>query len=501
VDHTGDRKLATAIRISAQLFGVTLLTFLVFYNSVLFRHPTILVLVPLLPLILVFIVAPAAKTAWRESTLLCAGLTWWQGLWLLVFLSGLVMRIRVVQDIDQSPVDAWAMYRSGLVLTVGLILCARLVSDRTRWLGVLSSGILGILAVYPLLTLVSTVWSVRPSWTFYKSIEYLVELATIAAVVASVPSVREYRKFANLTWTLLGLLAASAWVGAILDPADGLSTGQNLGPLTLRLEGVMPSVDADTIGEICAILALVAVHRMLNDLQGRRNRGWYATLLAASLVTLVFSQTRAAMAALVIGLVLLLLLSRRVALAVGLGGGTAVGAAIALTFTNFGQTFSAFLLRGQSNQEVQGISGRMDVWQASFDAFLRRPLTGYGGFAGSRFVVLPAYSWQANASSALSTYVDSLLDLGVVGPLLLVVVLVGVAWFLFRATRGYHVRPSDSPLAVEMMIVLSVVVMRSFVTSNIVSNTSLAFLTVIGFVEVARREEVIVRRGEASCAA
>lgn len=497
----GDGKVTTAIRTTVQLLGVTLLTFLVFYDSVLFRHPTILVLVPLLPLVLVFIAAPAARTAWRESSLLCASFTWWQALWLLVFLSGLVIRIRAVQDIDQSPVDGWAIYRCGLVLVVGLTLCIQLLSDRTRWLGVLFSGMLGVLAIYPLLAMLSTVWSVRPSWTLYKSIEYFVEVATIAAVVATVRSVREYRKLANLTWTFLGLLVASAWVGAIVDPADGLSTAQRLGPLTVRLEGVLPSVDADTIGEICAILALIAVHRMLNEPEGKRNRGWYATVLSASLVTLVFSQTRAAMFALVIGFVLLLLLSGRVVLAAGLGGIAALGSAIALPFTNLGQTVTAFLLRGQSNQEMQGLSGRMGVWQASFDAFLRRPFTGYGGFAGSRFVVLPAFSFQANASSALSSYVDSLLDLGVVGPLLLVIVLVGVAWFLFRATRGYHVKPSDIPLAVEMIVVLSVIIIRSFVTSNIVGNTSLAFLTVIGFVEVARREEVILRRREASCAA
>ncbi|MGB8591623.1 MAG: O-antigen ligase family protein, partial [Candidatus Acidiferrales bacterium] len=419
---------------------------------------------------------------------------WWQGLWLLLFLSGLVFRLRAAQDIDQSALDVWAVYRIALVGLVGLVLFLRLVSNRTRWLEAFFSGALGVLAIYSLLAVVSTLWSVRPAWTFYKSIEYFVDLATIAAAVASVRSVREYREFANWTWILLGLLVASAWIGAIVDPADGLLAGENLGPLTVRLEGVMPSVDANTIGEICAILALVALHRILDDPESKHNRGWYAGLLLASLGTLVVSQTRAAMAAFVVGLAVLLFVTRRFGLTAALGGVSAIGVAIALTFTNFGQTFSDFLLRGQSTQQVQGLSGRLEVWQASFDAFLHRPWIGYGGFAGSRFVVLPGLAYQVGASSALSTYVDSLLDLGIWGPLLIVIALAWAAWFLLRATRGYHVARSDRPLAIEMIVVLSVIIVRSFVTSNLMGHLSLAFLTVIGFVEIARREEMVTRR-------
>jgi hypothetical protein len=44
-----------------------------------------------------------------------------------------------------------------------------------------------------------------------------------------------------------------------------------------------------------------------------------------------------------------------------------------------------------------------------------------------------------------------------------------------------------------MCVVLSVIIVRSFVTSNIMGHLSLAFLTVIGFVEVARREEAGLR--------
>jgi hypothetical protein len=483
-------KSITSIRNILQLSVFALLTCLMLWGSAVYRHPAILVLVPLIPLMLVFILAPAAKTAYRESLSLRESFTWWQGLWLLLFLSGLVFRMRAAQDIDQSPLDVWAVYRSGLVLIVGMILLGRLVSGRTKWPEALFSGSIGILVIYALLSLASTVWSVRPSWTFYKSIEYLVNLAMISAVVMSVGSVREYRKLVNWTWILLGLLVLSTWVGAIIDPADGLLLGENLGPLTVRLEGVLPSVDANIIGEICAILALVALHRLLDDPEAKHSRGWYAGLLSASLVTLIFSQTRAAMAAFVLGLVVLLLLTRRYALTAAMVAFFALCTATILTLTNFGRMLTDFLLRGQSAQSAEGLTGRMYVWQVSFDDFLRRPWTGYGGFAGSRFVVIPGIAvQQVQASSALSTYVDSLLDLGVWGPVLVAVILAVTTWFLFRATRNTHLAASDRLLAIEMLVVLSVIVVRSFVTTEVITHASLAFLAVIGFVGVARREE------------
>jgi hypothetical protein len=491
----------TIVRTSVQLACTALLTFILLYDSAISRHSSFLLLIPLVPLVLIFLVAPTAKAVFSEGLSLCSSFSLWQGIWLLLFFSALVFRMRGPQEIDRSALDTWAIYRIGLVLIAGLILCRRLVNNQTRWLAQLFSGTLGLLAVYPLLSLVSTAWSVRPLWTFYKSVEYLVDLAAISAVVVSVGSVREYRKFANWSWTLLGLLVASAWVGALVDPSDGLLSGQSIGPLTVRLEGVIPSIDANTIGEICAILALVALNRLLNDPQAKSTRGWYRGLFMASVLTLVVSQTRAAMVAFVIGLAVLLFVTRRYALTMILGAVSAIGAVIALSFTNFERTLFDFFLRGESVQSAEGLSGRMDVWQASLAAFLHHPWTGYGGFAGSRFVVLPGIPSQGLASSALSTYVDSLLDLGVWGPLLIGVVLIAAFRFLFEAARQYTGVISDRPLAVEMLVVFSVVAVRSLVTSNIVGHLSLAFLTVIGFIEVVRRETAARRKATLARAA
>src|SRR4029077_6819497 len=129
---------------------------------------------------------------------------------------------------------------------------------RTPWLRSMFRGIPGIMTSFLLLCMVSTIWSVKPAWTLYKSMEYSVDLAMLVAVVITVSSFEEYEKFFNWTWTLLGVLLVTAWVGAILDPADALEQGYEFGPLGARLRGVMPNLSANAIGDSAAILSVLA---------------------------------------------------------------------------------------------------------------------------------------------------------------------------------------------------------------------------------------------------
>ena len=51
---------------------------------------------------------------------LCSELRWWHGLWVLMLLSGLVFRIRDTSTLADSPLDAWALFRIGLMTLIGV---------------------------------------------------------------------------------------------------------------------------------------------------------------------------------------------------------------------------------------------------------------------------------------------------------------------------------------------------------------------------------------------
>jgi len=159
-----------------ELSALSVLTVAGFYAAAPFRHTFLDTLLVLAPVLIVFAAFPAVRTISHELVSLKKSFTWWQGLWLLMFLSALVFRVRDEYDIHQSALDGWAMFRMGLDAIVGLVLVQRLLSGKTYWIRSLFSGLIGIMAVYPLICLVSTSWSVVPGFTLFRSVEYLLDL-------------------------------------------------------------------------------------------------------------------------------------------------------------------------------------------------------------------------------------------------------------------------------------------------------------------------------------
>jgi O-antigen ligase len=438
----------------------------------------------------VLLVPNFAGAAIAHPVRLLRSLAWWQILWFVMLMGGLVFRARTASEISQSPVDGLALFRISCMLLVAAILFLRLTLRRTNWLPFLFSGLIGIFSLFGVVSLLSTVWSVNPPWTLYKSVEFLTDVAVVAAIVATLESVEEYKKFVNWTWIMLGLLVASAWIGALVDPSDALFGDLNLraAPLPFRLQGVMPAVPFNELSEISAILALISLCRIWMDLDAQSDRNWYRLLFFVSIITLVITQTRGAYASFLVGLVVLLVFARRYWI-LGLGGILASGGgAVLLVFTNFGARLREFLLRGETTEAANGLSGRLEVWQLSIQKILERPLTGYGGFAGARFAVLTKNTiW----SDAANLYIDAMLNIGVLGLLLLLVLVALVGWQLLRSIYRSSATRSESYLAMELFLAYTIIAVSSMESGAIITHPMLSFLVLLAFAEFIRRRSKI----------
>ena len=170
------------------------------------------------PLMLMLAVASRGFLAAWE--MLRDRLAWWHGLWLLLFVSSLVFRIRDVHDAKAVPIDAWALLRLLPEALVGLVLISRLLSGRTPWLRPLFRGLVGALAIYALISVVSTAWSVYPTWTLYKSCEYLLDVILLAGVLATVSTAETFKSLFDWTWLIYGLGLVWVWAGAVIWPQD-----------------------------------------------------------------------------------------------------------------------------------------------------------------------------------------------------------------------------------------------------------------------------------------
>lgn len=414
-------------------------------------------------------------------------LNWWHCLWLVVFLSGFQFRDRDVQQITTTAVDSGAAYRIAFMAITACGLGASLAFRKIPRLGPWFKGLLGLMATYALVSAASTLWSVYPAWTLYKSFEYLLDVILLVVILAAARSPRGYKTLLDWTWTLIGLLVALVWLGALVWPSEALQPSRGL--ISVQLNGVMPQVAANGVGELGALLSLIALSRLLLRRFGDSGRAFYWLLLAVGLATMIIAQTRSAVIGFMVGLVLLLYFSKRVGTVFILLAMVVLLASVA----NLGGLAKEYLRRGQSDELLDNLSGRTIWWDAGWDVAVKNPWLGAGAYT-SRFTVL-AKMGEREASSLHNTYLETIVGVGIIGLIPLVAAILG-AWTILLGTVWREAGSSlDRQMAVEVLSVLGLITSRSFFTTSFVLHPDLVSLAVLGYAALLqqRRDRVSYR--------
>lgn len=443
--------------------------------------------------LLILVLPSALPQARAELARVWQRLTWWHWLWLMLCGSGLVFRIREAQAAREAPVDFWAGYRVALVALVALVLAIRLALGRTAWLPSLFRGLVGAVAVYSLMCAVSTLWSVYPAWTLYKSAEFFVDVALLAAILMHTRSTEDFKGLFDWTWLLCVAAMVMIWVGALVWPAEAFLRG--VGSLGVQLQGVFPLMSANGVGELAGILAVVALVRLQFIGRGGSPRALYFLLFLASVLTLALSQTRSAILGFLVGAALVLLLSKRIRTLVFF----VWLLVMLLSVTTFGEVFRTYMQRGQSEEAFESLSGRVSWWTVGWQKFVERPLAGYGGYAGARFTALEEIG-ETSTSTIHNTYFEVLLGLGVPGLIPVLFALLGTWRILLPGVRNTPPRSLERQLAVEAVGVLAVLTLRTLFSSALVWHPELIFLQLLGYAEFLRRRKVSVRRSRRAVA-
>jgi O-antigen ligase len=436
-------------------------------------------------------VFPSVK---EKVTGLAGKLRWWHGLWFLVYFSGLVFREgRDASAVAAAPLDATALLRVIPEMFVAAVLLIRLYMKRPFWLRSYFQGVLGAMGVYTVVCLVSTVWSVYAPWTLFKSGEYAIYIALLAAIIQLTPETASFATILNLTWTISVMEMLWAWVQTIIWPADAWDPWG-------RITSVFPQISANGMAQSCAVVATIAACRLLPLERGKRDRMFYSIAFALALGTLIMTKTRNSIAGFLLAMVLLIVLSRRwrfafEALIVGGAGLVVIGAlmavlrgpgAVAAVLNNVGDTIYNFLARGQTQEEMVGMSSRMDWWTFAFQQFMKHPITGMGAYAGSRFGVLAKMGADA-PTSLHSDYIETIMGTSFLGLIPLLTAIGGIWYWLLRSVRSALVTAEQRQLAYECACVFVVTVLHSFFNVEIIWQSPMTYLCVLGAAEHIRR--------------
>jgi len=411
----------------------------------------------------------------------------------------------ITRDVRFSAEEAGADNFVRLAFLALGVLIILFVGARYRFvlLNELVVGALGVFFVFALWGLASTLWSVSAAGTLYKASEYaamLVLFALAASLIKTSFKDQRERLFAiksvfDWHWLLVSLLLASVYVGILVWPEYAILRDYRAesGLFGFSINGVLPGISGNGVGQLGAILATVAFVRMLHR---PRSAVVFAPVLVLSLVTMILTQSRSPVLGFLVAVAVVLVVSRRfgvMALLVGVSG--------VVMLSSYGETAYEFLRRGQSEGDLTSLTGRVDYWGASIQAVSESWINGYGAYAGGRYVLQSALG-VGDVSTVHSAYVEVLLDTGVVGLVMLLAAL-AVTWFmLLRLRVDMAGDPVGWLLWLESLGVLTLLTVRSFfsVSTFIWSFQVLSFGLVLIFVAVARRQVVRRRRASAPLA-
>ena len=301
-----------------------------------------------------------------------------------------------------------------------------------------------------------------------------------------------YRNFFNWTWAIYGLLLLSVWKDLIIWPRDALY-GENLlsgADFGVRLSGVIPMASSNDVGTFSSLLALVCLARLFpaSD-EERYNKPWYAAVLLLCVVSLVMSQTRAAIVSVLLGGAFILLYSKR-----GKFGALLSFLVVpVVALVTMGGTVMKFMARGQTVAQMDSLSSRTEWWGLAWQSFLQQPLTGLGAYAAGRFAVL-GKAGLGGTGTLHSDYLEVIVGTGIWGMVPLIAALVGTWWILLRFIRDSP-DPQQRQLVHEALAILALLTFRSFFNNMMTIHPPLPFLAILGYAEFLRRRKASIVHG------
>jgi O-antigen ligase len=409
-------------------------------------------------------------------------LRWWHALWLLLYISTLVFRIRDQEATQAQPLDAWTLMRIIPEMIVGLWLMGRLYRRReaVAWVRYMFHGLPGLLTMFGLVCVASTAWSVYAAWTLYKSLEYCLDISVLAVALANIHSLDEYEDLFNWTWTIFGVELLWVWLQIPLWPGESILDG--------RLKGIIPATSENAVGQSGAIFVVLALCRLLPLNRRRTNTPFWSVLFAFGMASLLFSQTRNAIAGLALAVVFMLALSKRTWMAML----AAVVGALAWFLTPVGDMTMEYLQRDQSAAAMKSLTGRATFWSFAWEQFLQHPWTGMGAYAAGRFYIMTKLG--SSLASLHSDWIEVLVGVGLLGLIPFLIVVLGTWRYLIQGVNDRSLDPHGRQMAYEAVGVMSVITIHSIFNVELIWHVPLLLLVLLGYAEMLRRRKLVPAR-------
>jgi O-antigen ligase len=266
----------------------------------------------------------------------------------------------------------------------------------------------GPIMIYPIVCLVSIIWSVNP----YDTLKYATLMFLYILAIAAVCQVLDIGVFCKIIVRVLVFLILASVAMAVAFPEHGTHqlTDMSRDVHDGMWRGVF--IHKNPLGATACISVFIFLFlgRLMDVSLALR-----VTCIAAAIACLIFAQSAGSWVATCVLLVYLYLIrsvpvSGSVLMLIVVGvSALALGA-----FLPFSDDVAAVLGRDAT------FTGRTDIWAFVLDAVWQKPLLGFGYFAATDDFMRPLLNQELGASHPHNGYLDVLLGTGAVGLVLLI---------------------------------------------------------------------------------
>jgi O-antigen ligase len=388
----------------------------------------------------------------RDRTRL-AQLVLWAGLLFPLVVDTVRTRDQVLTG-DFTPLEL----ARGIVPVV--LFCAGVALARPRLRPVTRTELAG--GLFLAVATASTLWSINHRSTLLKAGSLAIAYLTIMALARL--DERTGQRTLDAMALVVYLIVASALVqlavapGAVMISIDGPGT-------VPRLQGQLPAIAADLLGFYATAGILFAAKRV--GPAWTQDRLVRIAIVAICLLVLVLTRARTAAGLLALGLLLLYgraILQRLAALSERDRRWLfiAAGAAVAVLAIGAGvehRRVLSLLSRGQSVRWLLSLQGRTVTWGDALRVWIHRPVLGYGYYSGHRFAI-PVRPGFENLQNLDSMWVETLVDVGVVGVAAMALLVASAARDLLKPIAA------DPQLAIRRVL-FALAVLASFVNPSL----------------------------------
>lgn len=336
-------------------------------------------------------------------------------------------------------VDPLRVTRMALFVTIVFLAFLDLLARGKA--GARVNSALWLMLCYGIVAMATAAYSTDPLLTAWKGFEVITHVLVAMAIARRIFNTEDALTALGLAWLGLAFATISVFWGIVLFPDDALRREismvgfQPITQFTAMYGGVFPRLNPNEVTQIAAIMTLAAFSYTIAE----RTPRFYLSaiiLLGISLVDMYFSHGRTSfVAALLAVFVIAIFSGNKKAFSL-----VAIGLILFIFISSFSEYARNYFLRGQTEEELGHLSGRVPFWKDVWEVFSDRPLFGYGYYSAQRELF--------NTSGVDNSYLNVLLGGGILLLTIFVapIVLIATQIFRYRPSLRHHTHDKNSTL-------------------------------------------------------